>query len=51
MLKKIKRKLLVLFSYIVSLSTPKALTDAVNAAASVEELDGEILDKAGFWNA
>ncbi len=35
-------------SYIVSLSSPKALADAVNAAASPDELDERVVQIAGL---
>ncbi len=36
----------IILSYIVSLSSPKALADAVNAAASPDELDERVVQIA-----
>lgn len=37
-----------LFSYIICLTTPKSIVDAINDAASVDELDERVIDKAGI---
>ncbi len=36
-----------LFSYIICLSTPTSIVDAINEAASVDELDERVIEKAG----
>lgn len=38
-----------LISYLICATTPKALSEAVNEAASVDELDDEVIEKAGIF--
>lgn len=37
-----------LLSYIICLSTPTSIVDAINDAASVDELDERVMEKVGF---
>ena len=37
-----------LFSYIICLTTPKSIVDVINDAASVDDLDERVMDKAGL---
>ena len=36
-----------IFAYLICLSTPKAIVEAINDAASVSELDDAVLREAG----
>ena len=36
-----------IFSYIICLFTPTSIVDAISEAASVDELDERVLEKAG----
>ena len=38
----------MIISYLVCLSTPKAIVDAINEAASVSDMEGSMLEQAGF---
>ena len=47
---RLKRFFVKSLSYIVCLSTPVSIVDAINEAASVSELDRHVVSKAGVFD-
>ena len=43
-----KQRLKKFLSYIICLGTPTSIVDAINEAASVDELDESVIEKAGL---
>ena len=43
-----KQRFKKFLSYIICLSTPTSIVDAINEAASVDELDERVIEKAGL---